>query len=270
MKNTEFVNRVLEIAATNPTYRTGGDGSDGTCDCIGLIMGAIGKKYDMHSTNYFARYQMTDMRSITEDVEPELGELVYKARSASNPLYDLHERYKQSGRYYMPGDMLDYYHVGVVTGVNPLVITHCTESAQANGIARDYTIVGWTHIGAADDVEYEELVDIPADVPVPDLAVVYSDNQEPVRLRSAPSTDKGYNTVAKVPFGAEVVVLERSSDWATVQWNSMRGYMQIQYLRLIGMAPEDQETGQTEERMVTITLPERVAEELRLALRFLD
>ena len=46
----------------------------------------------------------------------------------------------------------------------------------------------------------------------------------------------GYNTIAKVPFGAEVTVLESSDDWATITWNGQRGYMQKKYLRLIGMA----------------------------------
>lgn len=64
MTTAKFLERVKAIADANPTYRTGGDGSDGTCDCIGLIMGAIGKKYDMHSTNYFARFQMRSVDSL--------------------------------------------------------------------------------------------------------------------------------------------------------------------------------------------------------------
>jgi hypothetical protein len=32
---------VEEIVAKAPTYRLGGDGSDGTCDCVGLLMGAM-------------------------------------------------------------------------------------------------------------------------------------------------------------------------------------------------------------------------------------
>lgn len=75
MTNTEFVKRVLEISATNPTYRTGGDGRDGTCDCIGLVMGALGGKFDMHSTNYFARYKLAnEPNQMTDEEELELGD----------------------------------------------------------------------------------------------------------------------------------------------------------------------------------------------------
>lgn len=238
MENTEFVKRVLEIAETNPTYRTGGDGSDGTCDCIGLIMGALGKDFPMHSTNYFARFEMAELSPIRKGTVPEIGNLVYKARDEGSPGYDLHERYRQGGRYFA-STMLDYYHVGVVTGAEPLVITHCTQTDGVDGIDYDTSLTGWSYIGEAADVGYDEL---PDDAPLPDLAVVYSDNHDPVRLRSSPSTGNGYNTIAKVPFGAEVLVLESSPDWATITWNGKRGYMQKQYLRVIGMAPAESDS----------------------------
>lgn len=37
----KFLEKVQEITASKPTYKLGHDGSDGTCDCIGLIIGAI-------------------------------------------------------------------------------------------------------------------------------------------------------------------------------------------------------------------------------------
>ena len=238
MTNKEFVKRVLEIAATNPTYRTGGDGSDGTCDCIGLVMGALGEEYPMHSTNYFARYELAiEPAAITEDTEPELGDLVVKARGETNPRYHLHERYKPGGRYNMD-DLLDYYHVGVVTSTNPLTITHCTDTGLINGIARDYTLEGWTHIGIVDDMEYEGQWDEP--VPAHDIAIVYSEDGNPVRMRKAPTTAS--ETIVKVPKGAQVEVVESTSDWSTILWNGKRGYMMSEFLRVIGMTPAEDET----------------------------
>ena len=263
MKNTEFVKRVLEIAETNPTYRTGGDGSDGTCDCIGLIMGALGKDLPMHSTNYFIRYELADEPdAITDETELQLGDLVIKARSETNPRYDLHERYKPGGRYYIIDDLLDYYHVGVVTGVNPLIITHCTETGLINGIARDYTLGGWTHVGFADDLEYEGQWDDAAAL-IHDIAIVYSEDGNPVRMRSKPTAEGGYNTIVKVPVGAQVEVAESDGTWSTVRWDGKRGYMQNQYLRLIGMAQADTEQTGT----VTITINKNAAAELLKALR---
>lgn len=50
-----------------------------------------------------------------------MGEIVYKARKPGDSSYNLPDRYKANG-----GDLLDYYHVGVVTKVRPLEITHCS------------------------------------------------------------------------------------------------------------------------------------------------
>ena len=41
ISKNKFLEKVQEIAASKPTYKLGHDGSDGTCDCIGLIIGAI-------------------------------------------------------------------------------------------------------------------------------------------------------------------------------------------------------------------------------------
>lgn len=261
MKNTEFVKRVLEIAETNPTYRTGGDGSDGTCDCIGLIMGALGGTFDMHSTNWFARYQTFGLEPINHDrYEPEIGDILYKARNPSNPKYVLHERYV-TGRY-ATGDLLDYYHVGVVTNVAPVEITHCTSTGSVNGIAYDSTSDSWTHVGILMNVDYEPAP--PEEAPAANkVAVVYSENRKPVKLRPIPSTDKPY--IAEVPVGAQVEIVEQADGWAKVVWGSQRGYMMTDFLRVIGMAPPDPETAPF--YGYTITLSASAAAELLAALR---
>ena len=263
MKNTEFVERVQAIAATSPTYRTGGDGSDGTCDCIGLIMGAIGKEYPMHSTNYFARFEMAELAPIRKNTEIELGNLVYKERDDGSPGYDLHERYKQGGRYFS-STLLDYYHVGVVTSVDPFVITHCTQTDGVDGIDYDTSLNGWTYYGEAADVEYDETFEpeeLHKETALFDLSVVYSENGKPVKLRSTPSTKLPY--IAEVPNGAQVEVLERAGEWCTIRWNGQRGYMMSQFLRVIGTAEPEPEPPQAE---VTITLSASAAYELYKAL----
>ena len=60
---TEFLSAIEEIASENPSYRKGGSGFDGTCDCIGLIIGALalaGFKWPgVHGSNWAARNAMT-------------------------------------------------------------------------------------------------------------------------------------------------------------------------------------------------------------------
>lgn len=259
MTNEKFVEGVQRIAASNPTYRTGGDGSDGTCDCIGLIMGALGGEYPMHSSNWFARYMTFGLAPIAPDgYEPTLGDLVYKARNPNNPKYDLHERYV-SGRY-ATGDLNDYYHVGVVTSVVPLEITHCTSTGNVDGIAYETTLDSWTHCGVVDVIDLVEF-ETGEGLVTHELAVVYSENGKPVKLRPFPSTDKPY--MAKVPFGAQVEILEQADEWATVRWNGQRGYMMREFLRPIGMATAEPDSEPT----YTITLGASAAAELVLALR---
>lgn len=238
MTNLEFVEGVRRIAASNPTYREGGDGSDGTCDCIGLIMGALGGKFDMHSSNWFARKMTLQLECLDPDTyEPELGDLVYKARNPNNPKYDLHERYV-TGRY-ATGDLNDYYHVGTVTNIAPLEIKHCTSTNNVDGIAYDSTLDGWTHVGLIKGVEY---VDEPEGVSsAHDLAVVYAENGKPVKLRPIPSTSKPY--IAEVPVGAQVEILKQADGWSKVIWGGQRGYMMSEFLRVIGMVePSDNDT----------------------------
>lgn len=152
----QFVAAVLDIAAKQPTYRTGGTGKDGTCDCVGLIMGAMyalgHRRYDLHSSNYFARCQMDDLRPISSELDYRYGMVVYKARADTG---DLNARYKPGGRYYVV-DLLDYYHVGVVTSVMPLHITHCTSGGGVDGIKVDYAMGQWRYGGELKDVDYTQ------------------------------------------------------------------------------------------------------------------
>ena len=257
MTNTKFVERVKAIAATNPTYRTGGDGSDGTCDCIGLIMGALGREFPMHSTNYFARFEMAELAPIRKDTDIELGSLVYKTRDEGSPGYDLHERYKQGGRYFS-GIMLDFYHVGVVTSVDPLVITHCTQNDGVDGIDYDTSLNGWTYCGEAADVEYGD--EEGASMSEKKYAVVTADSGFTVNMRKRP--DKASPVMHPVPIGSIVEVQETAQGWATIVYNGQRGYMMAEFLDFMQEKEPDERVDE-----VTVTIPYEAAEALFYALK---
>lgn len=260
MTNIEFVDRVKAIAATNPTYRTGGDGSDGTCDCIGLVMGAMGKKYPMHSTNYFARFELAELRPLRDGSDLYPGELVFKARNENNPQYDLHARYKKGGRYFA-STLLDYYHVGVVTGIWPLEITHCTSTGDINGIARDTSIDGWTHAGEVSGLDYEEETEDKTIMSV--QMKVYAENGKPVNLRQRPSTASP--KTGEISVGSVVNVTEQADGWATIRLDGTNHYMMSKFLSPVDTA--DAEPQETTGRTVTITLPESTAQALMEALK---
>lgn len=256
MNNSTFLAGVRRIADSRPVYRTGGKGEDGTCDCVGLIIGALEKKFDLHSSNYFARYQMRTKDSLLDESQLHEGSIVYKSRRDTSQLND---RYQPGGRYYT-GDMLDYFHTGVVTGIDPLEITHCTSTSNIDGIAYDNSIRGWSHFGDMLDVEY-------ADEEEPNMesynATVTAKSGSTVRMRSRP--DDGAPTVTKVPIGQNVQVLETASGWEKIEWNGQRGYMMQEFV-------QKTENGQTEPPAadadtVTITLTKSTAQALLDAIR---
>lgn len=148
---TAFLEQLETICATKPDYRIGGSGTDGTCDCIGLIIGAVrragGSWTGIHGSNYAARKQMADFGEI-KAADLFVGEVIYKARKPGDSSYSLPDRYK------VGDDLLDYYHVGVVTKVHPLEITHCSTTVNGNSIHRDATLGKWRYGGRLKGIDY--------------------------------------------------------------------------------------------------------------------
>lgn len=138
-----FVAAVLRNAQRVNRYKLGGDGSDGTCDCIGLVIGAVrmlGLSWTgTHGSNYAARYKTYNLRPINCADELAPGQLVYKARDPQ------HDKYNLPAGYDGHPDQRDYYHVGVVTCVAPIEITHCT--TVTGGIKSDDKLGAWAYCG---------------------------------------------------------------------------------------------------------------------------
>ena len=223
---TEFLAGIRAIRELNPTYRLGGSGVDGTCDCIGLIIGAIRRAGGIwtgtHGTNYAARNEMTGLRRITSASELFVGEAVYKAWMPGDVGYPLSSRYNTSE------DLLDYYHVGVLMSVTPLEIWHCTTNSGSGGIKVDTKLGVWAWAGRLRKIDY----DGSGGVEMAQKATVTATSGSTVNLRSTPDTSKPY--LAKVPLGTVVDVLEVGSEWCTVIALGKRGYMMRQFLVLEG------------------------------------
>ncbi len=142
-EESDFVSAVLKNADRVDHYELGCDGSEGGCDCIGLVIGAVrlmGKLWACtHGSNYAARYKTLNLAPITSSDLVGLGDLVYKARKPGDPNFKLPRSYENHWMKY------DYYHVGVVTSVNPVVVTHCT--SVPGGIKQDDSLDAWHYYG---------------------------------------------------------------------------------------------------------------------------
>ena len=225
---TAFLNAVHQNVSRIARYESTGDGTGGGCDCIGLIIGAVrlagGTWNGTHGSNWAARNEMSTFGRITDWY---LGEIVYKAKEPGETGYDLPERYKTSG------DLRDYYHVGVVTSVSPLTITHCT--GVQGGIKEDNQPGQWKYGGELKMVDYGTQQDA-----VLYNAFVTAVSGRTVHLRAKPNTQ---STILKsVPVGATVEVLDESiADWTKIRWMYYDGYMMSKFL-----IPQEQEDVYTE------------------------
>ena len=231
-------------------YQLSHDGSDGKSDCIGLVIGAVklaGEKWPgTHGSNWAARYAMDNLAYIPNVDELFLGEIVYRAYEPWEDKYDLPSRYDDSG------DALDYYHVGVVTSVRPLIITHCT--GVAGGIKRDCLLGKWRYgaklkyvdYASFDGGEMEEGVGTMNSYEADQysyMATVHSDNGKPVNFRSGPG--KHYPLIDQLTVGSAVTVIGTVEDaplWLAVQYRGRIGYMMSVYLM-----PADEYDTETDE-----------------------
>ena len=237
----QFLSKVLAIFNSNPKRREPGDGSDGYCDCIGLIIGAIrrmGLKWaGIHGTNWTARKELVKLYPINSVSDLQVGDIVLKGRPQSKSGWSLPSRYRQGGRYYN-GDLTDYYHAGVVYSLNPFQIRHMSSKMTIDTKLNHNKNSVWNYYGkltilvkAAGGV---------APVPVPDpvtpstgkQAVVVAPSGGTVNFRRTPNI-KG-ELIMRIPLGRTVNIISPGEEWSRISYGNQTGYMMAQFLDIIG------------------------------------
>ena len=219
-----------EIAAEEPTYRLGGYGSDGTCDCIGLIIGAIrragGSWSGMHGSNYAARNEVKTLEPIYAISQLQVGEAVFKHREPGDEKWDLPSRYADSP------DQNDYYHIGVVISVYPLRIRHMTTPKPK----MDETLGKWSHHGWL-----KKITTGGTDQMQENVIIRGGNESATINLRSGPSRD--YRIIHDILQGRAAVLLEVvNDDWCKIQVDGKTGYVQQVFVRR-QPAPAEPSTG---------------------------
>lgn len=226
VKLNDFLFHISAIATERPSYELGEDGSNGKCDCIGLVIGAIrrsGGSWDgIHGTNYTARSAVDYIDRVSSPTDLTVGELVFKARDPGENGYNLPSRYDK-----IP-DQRDYYHVGVVTSVSPLVITHCT---SPGGIKEDTKLGAWKYRAWCSEVEQKE-----DEIFMPYPMIVTATSGKTVNMRERP--DLSAPLVRKIELGETVTVIGVTGEWAKCTYGNYTGYIMSKYLAAPGNAPE--------------------------------
>ena len=217
-----FVSNVNSIYNKKPVYKLGCDGNGGKCDCIGMVRGALemanASTNGLSGTNYAARYTIKNFKKIKSVSDLKVGDVVVKGRPYDkNDSYPLPEKYLPGGSKYN-GDTTNYYHIGTVTNINPLEITHMTSPTAK----KDVKLGNWNYYGQLPQVSYtkDEVI------VVVEYATVTGGS---LNLRSAKSVTSTKITV--IPSGSKVAVTEHSSDWSKIMFNSFTGYVMTKYLK---------------------------------------
>lgn len=224
----KFLDCVRENAARVTHYESGGDGSgDGGCDCIGEIIGALrlaGEKWNgTHGSNWAARNAIQEPYPyrIKSESELEPGMIVFKARAPGESGYNLPSYYDNSP------DRNDYYHVGVVMGVGPLDIMHCTKalSMGIDGITEDHSLGKWAYYAKLRDVDYSA---VPAAPNMLYKARVVADSGSTVNMRKGPGMN--YDIITRINIGDVMDVYGGDAEWQKVYYKCQYGYMMTKFL----------------------------------------
>ena len=247
----KYVEGVNSIYVEQPTYRTGGDGSDGTCDCIGMGRGALKREgvtdvKGMGGTNYAARHTILDLQKIKKADQLHAGDVVLKVRDKDDASMPLPDQYRKGGSdYSQTWGETNFTHYGTVTQVNPLRITHMTSPTAKI----DESLGKWTYFGRLPWVDYDSQAE---NENMTEWATVVAEKGSTVKMRAKPSTL--CRLYWEVPVGAQVVLTEKGDTWSGIIYAGQSGYMMTKFLR----------TGQKEELYTVITrnLTKEQAEEL--------
>ena len=231
----KFLAKILEIFNTNPKRREPGDGSDGFCDCIGLIIGAIrrmGLKWTgIHGSNWAARKEVINLQQVKSISQLEEGDIVLKGRAQGESKWDLPSRYRRGGRYYN-GDLTDYYHAGVVFSKNPFQIRH-----MSSKMTIDTKLGKWNYFGKSRQLIEASggVVPTPSPAPTPSTgskAIVVAESGSTVNLRVQPSTSG--RLITRVPLGETVTITSPGEQWCGIIYNQFKGYMMAKFLDVVG------------------------------------
>lgn len=221
----KYVECVESIYIEMPDYRIGGDGSDGTCDCIGMGRGALERAgvddvKNMRGTNQAARKTFRNLQKIRKESQLRKGDIVLKVRDKDDKEMPLPSQYRKGGSEYNADvGEINFVHYGTVSSVNPLVITHMTSPKPK----KDTTLGKWTYFAQLPWVAYDE-----EQGPVPDVAVVYAESGKTVKMRAKPSAM--CRLYWDIPIGTEVVLVTPGDKWSEIIAQGRSGYMLSKYL----------------------------------------
>ena len=229
-------------------YVSPGSNDENGIDCSGLFVKSYRDQdaWIYHGSNTIFHNHCSSVKKISSKKDLRPGMAVFKLK----PWTDADKDNKWYGT--PPGNL---YHIGMVTSINPLVITHATPPK----CTQDKKIGSWAYCGYLKDVMYPDGTtisdpaemeaddDLQADAPATnkpaadesgagndsgesvELMTVWANNGKSIHMRARPT--KSCKLYDDVPCGAEVevVVLNYTRDkygnpWSMVNYGKRKGW----------------------------------------------
>ena len=204
-------------------YESPGTNDKNGIDCSGMFVKMYrdqGAKI-YHGSNTIFREYCSETGKITSAKDLQVGMAVFKCK----PWTDADKGNKWYGT--EPGNLS---HIGFVTSVNPLEITHCTSPVAKT----DSTIGKWAYWGKLKDVDYggspsPEPGPDPEPTPVTKTMYVTTPDGKFANIRRKAS--KQAALVEHVPYGASVTWTKNNGKgWAYVKYHGFVGWMMEDFL----------------------------------------
>lgn len=211
-------------------YVSPGTNDERGIDCSGLFVKAFRDQGATiyHGSNTIYRKYCSKVGKIKNVSDLKQGMAVFKHKDKDTEKY--------------PDGLGDFCHIGLVTSVNPLVITHA--SSVAGCVTQDKKIGQWKYWGMLKDVIYPDGTTIydpaemakekssePAATSGETVAVVTSENGKSVKMRREPSTS--CSAYDNLPVGTIVTVVEKGDEWCKINGGKRHGwYMMTKFLSI--------------------------------------
>lgn len=204
-------------------YESPGTNDKNGIDCSGMFVKMYrdqGAKI-YHGSNTIFREYCSETGKITSAKDLQVGMAVFKCK----PWTDADKGNKWYGT--EPGNLS---HIGFVTSVNPLEITHCTSPVAKT----DSSIGKWAYWGKLKDVDYggspsPEPGPDPEPTPVSKTMYVTTPDGKSANIRRKAS--KQAALVEHVPYGASVTWTKNNGKgWAYVKYHGFVGWMMEDFL----------------------------------------
>jgi hypothetical protein len=206
------------------TYVSPGTNDINGIDCSGAWVRCYKKHgYNiLHGSNSIYRKECSSAGQINSDGDLKVGMMVFKNRfDGKEP-----EKYKNDG-------LGNFYHIGAVTSINPLVITHATSPNAKQDTKFNSNRNGWTHWGIGNKVEISDVVindgtnggneTVATSGELQDKnCKVVTENKSSVNMRK--EDNKKGALVVRVPDGETVLVTSDSGNsYVGVRWEDVAG-----------------------------------------------